>query len=234
VTATGFANLNAAALKNGVVAQDSIVSAFGTNFTQTTESAQTNPAPTTLGGVSVSVQDSAGVSRSAPLFYISPGQINYVIPAGTAAGPATISVTGSGSRSFQTSVYIGPVAPGLFSAGGLAAANVLTVRDGAQTFTDAIRVGSNGNLEPAPIELKADEQVFLILYGTGIRNYSGSVTATIGNSSVPVVFAGPQGAFAGEDQINIQLPQSLRGAGVVDVTLSVDGQTTNPVKIHLR
>ena len=234
VTATGFANLNAAALKNGIVAQDSIVSAFGTNFGQTTAGASTNPAPTTLGGLSVSVQDSSGVSRSAPLFYVSPGQINYVVPAGTVVGPATISVTGGSSRPFQAPVYIGPVAPGLFSAGGFAAANILIVRGGTQTFTDAIRVASNGSLEPAPIELNADEQVFLILYGTGIRNYSGSITATIGNNSVPVAFAGPQGIFAGEDQINIQLPPTLRGAGVVDVTLSADGQTTNPVKVHIR
>ena len=233
LTATGFANVNAAALKNGAIAQDSIVSAFGTNFTDAATGAASNPAPTTLGGLSVKVQDSAGVTRDAPLFYVSPGQINYVVPTGTAAGPATVSVNGA-SRSFQAPVYIAPVSPGLFSASGLAAANILIVRDGVQTFTDAIRVGSNGALEAAPIELGEGEQVFLILYGTGIRNHSSAITATIGSNTVPVAFAGAQGTFAGEDQINILLPHALRGAGVVDVTLNVDGQATNSVKIHIR
>jgi uncharacterized protein (TIGR03437 family) len=233
LTATGFANLNAAALKRATIAQDSIVSAFGSNFTDSATSAASNPAPTTLGGLSVQVQDSAGVTRDAPLFYVSPGQINYVVPTGTAPGPATISVTG-GSRSFQARVYVASVSPGLFSASGLAAANILTVRDDVQTFTDAIRVSSDGALEPAPIELGGGSQVFLILYGTGIRNHSGAITATIGTNTVPVAFAGAQGTFAGEDQINILLPQTLRGAGVVDVMLNVDGQPTNSVKIHIR
>ncbi len=86
-----------------------------------------------------------------------------------------------------------------------------------------------------PIDLGFnDQQVFLILYGTGIRNHAGPVTATVGTTKLAVAYAGTQGTFAGEDQINILLPQTLRGAGIVDVTLTVDGQTTNAVKIHIQ
>jgi uncharacterized protein (TIGR03437 family) len=60
------------------------------------------------------------------------------------------------------------------------------------------------------------------------------VTATIGSTTVPVAYAGAQGTFVGEDQINIQLPASLAGAGLVNVTLNVDGQTSNPVQIQIK
>ena len=76
--------------------------------------------------------------------------------------------------------------------------------------------------------------MFLILYGTGIRHHEGSVTARVGSLEVKPAFAGPQGTFAGQDQINIPLPKTLRGAGVVEVVLIVNGQMTNPVKVHIR
>jgi len=51
---------------------------------------------------------------------------------------------------------------------------------------------------------------------------------------VTAAYAGAQGTFAGQDQINIEIPRSLRGAGIVDVVLNVDGQVTNVVKIHIQ
>jgi uncharacterized protein (TIGR03437 family) len=88
---------------------------------------------------------------------------------------------------------------------------------------------------PVPIDLGApDQQVYLILYGTGIRNHADPVTVMIGTATLTAAYAGEQGTFAGEDQINVLLPQSLRGAGLVDVTLTVDGQVTNAVKIQIQ
>jgi uncharacterized protein (TIGR03437 family) len=233
LTATGFVNANAASFRTSVVAQSSIVTAVGTGLTAGTASATTNPAPTTLGGAAVVVRDSAGVARNAPLFYVSPTQINYAVPEGTAPGAATVNVTGSATP-FQTQLQIATVSPGIFGVQGLAAANVLRVRGGEQTVGEVVRLDTGGNLALAPIDLgPADQQTFLILYGTGIRN-ANPVTVSIGNVLVTAAFAGAQGTFAGEDQINVLLPQTLRGAGVVDVTLNVDGQVANRVKIQIQ
>lgn len=76
--------------------------------------------------------------------------------------------------------------------------------------------------------------VYLLLFGTGIRNHANPVTATIGSATLPAAYAGAQGSFAGEDQINIALPASLAGAGVVSVALTVDGQTSNSVQIQIK
>ena len=72
------------------------------------------------------------------------------------------------------------------------------------------------------------EQVYLELYGTGIR-HAKSVTVTVGGADVPVLYAGAAPGFAGEDQVNIgPLPQSLAGQGSVNILLTADGQAANP------
>ena len=76
-------------------------------------------------------------------------------------------------------------------------------------------------------------QVYLLMYGTGIRHAS-SVTVTLGSQTgLAVAYAGAQGYFVGEDQINVLLPPSLAGAGVINVTLTADGQTTTPSRFRL-
>jgi uncharacterized protein (TIGR03437 family) len=234
LTSTEFVTVNAASFQKTIVAQDSIVTAFGTKLTSATVAAETNPAPTTLAGLTVTVEDSVGVARSAPLFFVSPSQFNFLIPEGTAPGPATINVSGAAGP-FRTGVLVNPVSPGIFGAGGFAAANVLTFRNGALNASNTLRAGAGGNLELVPIDLgPEDQQVFLVLYGTGIRHHGGPTTSKVGSTTIEAAYAGPQGTFAGQDQVNLELPRSLRGAGIVDVTISVDGQTTNTVKIHIQ
>jgi uncharacterized protein (TIGR03437 family) len=49
-----------------------------------------------------------------------------------------------------------------------------------------------------------------------------------------VLYAGPQGGFAGLDQVNVLLPRSLTGSGLVNVQLFVDGMAANPVEVSIR
>jgi uncharacterized protein (TIGR03437 family) len=72
--------------------------------------------------------------------------------------------------------------------------------------------------------------------GTGFRNRSSlaNVTATIGGTNAQVTYAGPQGTFVGLDQANIRIPASLAGRGEVNVVLTVDGKSTNPVVINVK
>jgi uncharacterized protein (TIGR03437 family) len=90
---------------------------------------------------------------------------------------------------------------------------------------------------PAPISFGAQEdQIFLVLFGTGIRYYSSmnNVKATIAGVEAEVHYAGPQGQYVGLDQVNIRVPRSALVGGEVDLVLSVDGMKSNPVRVHIR
>lgn len=226
-----FTDTNDANFKPGPQAQDSILAAFGGGL-----SSQTAPAATpvlTLGGVNVNVKDSAGVTRAAPLFYVSPKQVNYAIPAGTATGPAAISIVNGATAAVATQQIV-PVQPGLFAVGpGIAAANVASYLPGAAAPELAFPFQvSKGAIVLNPIVIDPNAQVYLFLYGTGIR-HAMNVTANLGSlTNQPVEYAGAQGFYVGEDQINVLLPQSLKGAGVINLTLTADGFTTNAVQIE--
>ncbi|MDQ2900089.1 MAG: hypothetical protein M3Y07_09845, partial [Acidobacteriota bacterium] len=219
------------------VAPESIASAYGSNLATATLTAADLPLPTSLGGITVRVKDSAGVERLAPIFFVSPGQVNYLIPAGSAAGMATITIgqaTGS--------VPINSIAPGIFTAnsngkGAPAATAALYGANGTVTPEPVFQCGSGvGSCTTVPIPLGAAmDQVFLTLYGTGIRGRSSlvHVKCNVGGVDVPVTFADVQGGFIGLDQINVMLPRSLAGAGDADLVLTVDGQAANTVRVSI-
>jgi uncharacterized protein (TIGR03437 family) len=110
--------------------------------------------------------------------------------------------------------------------------------DGTQSFEPvAVLDGATNRFVPRPIEAgAASDQLFLILFGTGIRGRSSvaAVVATIGELNAEVSFAGAQGSLTGLDQINLTLPRALVGRGEVSVRLIVDGQAANPVRIAVR
>ncbi|MBI1764094.1 MAG: hypothetical protein HYR56_21930, partial [Acidobacteria bacterium] len=237
----GIASVSAASF-TAALAPDSIAALFGTGLATTTAAATSASLPTDLGGVQVMVLDANGVRRAAPLFFVSPTQINFQLPAATSAGPATIYVQRSGAVVGQGSVTVSTIAPGLFAANasgqGVAAAVVLRVKDGVQSFEPVAQFNAaTSRFEAVPIDLGgASEQVFLIAFGSGIRNRSGlaAVTATLGGASAEVSFAGAQGSLTGVDQVNLRIPRSLMGRGAADVLLQVDGKSANTVTINVK
>ena len=241
-----LSSVSAASLTQGFVAPESIVSGFGVNLAAATEVAGIVPLPATLAGVSVAVTDSQGSRRPAPLFFVSPEQINYQIPPGTSLGEGAVSVhrgiDPSASNILASgNIQVAKVAPALFSANsdgrGVAAALVLRVQSGdSRAFEQVAQFDPAQNrFVSVPIELgPPSDQVFLILFGTGIRfGDFQAVTATVGGEPADVLFAGAQPEFVGVDQINLRLPRSLAGRGEVDIIITVDGETANTVRINI-
>jgi uncharacterized protein (TIGR03437 family) len=218
------------------LAPEAIASAYGSNLASATLQASTIPLPTTLGGATVKVKDVSGNERTAGLFYVSPNQINYQIPPGTANGVATVTIA-SASGTMTGTAQIQSTAPGLYTANatgqGPAAAQVVR---GNQTSLAFQCDAAGQNCTPAPIDLSGNTQVFLVLYGTGLRGRSSlsSVSANIGPVTGTVTYAGPQGSFVGLDQVNVLVPNSLAGSGRLVLTVTVDGQTTNQVQIAVK
>ncbi len=237
------AAVSAADFRGAGLAAEQLVTLFGPQLAVAVRNATAWPLPSHLGGTSVKVRDSVGVARFAPLVFAAPTQLNLMIPEGTALGAATIEVSIGDFVSAVAATQIVRVAPGLFTADGsgrgLPAAQVLRVRAaGSQQYEPVARYDADQNrFVPVPIVLgAANEQVLLVLYGTGWRGRSdlSSVAATIGGVSVPVQYAGLLTGLAGVDQLNLPLGPALAGRGLVDVVVRVEGQAANVVQVQLR
>ena len=220
------------------VAAESIASVFGTNLAATTQASNSNPLPTSLGGTSIRLRDAQGNERLAPLFFVSPTQINYQIAPGIQIGNASIAITNGSGPVLTGAFQVAPVAPGLFSANargqGLASAVVLRIRNGVQTFERIAQV-SGSQITPIPIDLgPTTDQVFLVLFGTGIRFRGALPACTIGGANMQVTFGGPQGGLIGVDQVNVRLDRGLIGRGSVNVVLNVDGIPSNVVSVSIK
>lgn len=242
-TTPTFASVSAASFATGTVAAGSIVSGFGANLATTTIATSTVPLPETLGGVSVVVKDILGVERLAPLFFVSPTQINYQVPAAAAIGEGSIMVKNGSNIVAAGLLQIAAVAPGIFTADasgrGIPAAVLLRVKvDGSQGYESVAQFNSTtGRYEALPIDLgAATDQLFLVAFGTGFRNRASlsAVTATIGGATAEVLFAEAQGTLIGVDQANIRIPRNLAGQGNVAVVLQADGKTANSVTINIK
>ncbi len=244
VTLATVSTVSAASMTpNASLSSETIASVFGANLASGQLSATSLPLPTTLGTTKVKVRDNAGVERDAGLFFVSATQINYLIPAGTANGTATVTVIRDDTPIGAGNVIIEAVSPSLFAANmngqGLAAAVVFRIKaNGTQSYEPVAQFNAAQNKFIAtPIDLGVDtDQVFLILYGTSFRAATNlaNVNAQIGGTASEVLFAGLVPNFVGLDQANIRLPRSLAGRGDVNVVFTANNKTANTVTVNIK
>ena len=218
--------LSAASLEQGPLAAGSIAAAFplfGATLAASTATAPTPDWPVTLGGGTVAVKDSKGVTRQATMYYASPSQVNYRLPADTATGFGTVTFTANGT-SWNANINVAASYPGLFLAAADATASgyVVRVRAGQSTIESITQPISQG-----PVT----DQVFLVLYGSGLGT-ANSATATVGGASATVAYAGAQGTYQGVDQYNILLPRPVSGRVAVVVTAA--GRAANTVFVTVQ
>ena len=216
------------------MAEQEIVSQFGLLMSDFDADA-TLPLGFQLGGSSADVTDSQGVTRPCLMFAARSNQLNFMIAAGTAEGPATLTIRRASGGSHSISINVVKVAPGVFTANasgsGFPAANILRFIDGVQTPAPPA-------LPPvvtaAPINLgPANHQVFLSLFLTGVRNGS-TVQVTINGVPMTTVFGpAPSPEFDGLDQLNVLIDRGLAGQGLVNVVVTINGIVANIVQINL-
>lgn len=238
--ADSFSVLSGASYKP-VVAPNSWAVAFGSSLTQTTATATLGSDgqwPTTVAGTTVQVN-----GQAAEVYYISPTQVNFLIPNITQFGTVTVTITSSSGTAQTASVLLQNSAVGVFTS------------DSTGTGPGAILNGVTGAAAPflvvTPQNGGTDLRTRLAVYCTGLR-YAGnrsqdpSITNIASNVSAqgldaagnPYTFTveyagGSDPAFPGLDQVNIILPAQLDGAGVVTITLTAEGITSNPVTFQV-
>jgi uncharacterized protein (TIGR03437 family) len=194
-------------------APGTFMAVFGTQLSATTASAGRLPLPISRDGVSATVN---GVS--APLYYVSPGQINVQVPYETGIGGAVLGVNNNGEvASFP--FVVAEAAPGLF-----------TAADGSLAPS---ATAGQGQTAVAYITGDGDTNTFLI---TGASPDSGtavsklprpklSVQVTVGGVAATVAFVGIPPGLVGVTQINFIVPTTVP-VGVQPVVVSVGGIQT--------
>jgi uncharacterized protein (TIGR03437 family) len=223
------------------VAPDSLASMFGANLAATTASATLDAngqLPTQLGGISVQVD-----GQAAPLIYVSPLQINFLVPGSATPGAVSVVVQTTNTGATRTgTMQLQNTGPGVFTANasGTGPGSILN----AVTYTGSpflVETSANG---------VDDKRTRLSVYATGLRysgnpshdptvtNVAGSVDAqgldAAGNRySFVVEYAGAAPGYFGLDQVNIVLPPELDGAGVVSLTLTAEGRSSNIVTFQM-
>lgn len=232
-----------AASYSPALASGMIAAMFGAALASATATAEVTPLPTTLAGRNLMLRDSAGVALPAPLFFVSPQQINFLIPPELAEGQVLVTIRAEATALGSHFITVSRVAPSIFTANatgqGVPAAIIVRVaNNGVQTVESVSRYdASMQRAVTVPIEFTPDTaQIVLALFGTGWR-FRSSLTATsvsLGGVNAPVQYVGAQPTLAGLDQLNVELPRSLAGRGEVDVVVTVDGKTANTVQINLK
>jgi len=239
-----FRTAPAAASYGWASAPGELVAGYGSGLAATSGPAITTPLPTMLQGAQVQLTDSTGNVTLAPLLYASPGQINYQVPpTGVAAGLVNVAVLNGTSTVATGLMEVQSIVPTLFTANstgqGVAAAQIQRVHpDGTYDYESVSTYDAgSGQFVAVPIVFSGDS-LYLLLYGTGFDGTSGvsGTQVTIGQEwftgpEMTVLFSGPQGQYAGLDQIDVALPETLAGSGEVTLTVTVDGSTANPVTI---
>jgi endoglucanase len=217
----------AAAVYGWASAPGELATAYGSGLaTMSGQATPGQPLSTMLAGAQVQLTDSGGSVMLAPLLYVSPGQINYQVPSGVAAGMAKAAVL-NGTTTVATGLLeVQSIAPTIFTANeqgtGLPAALIQRFQPNGTYDYEGVS---------SPIAFNGDS-LYLLLYGTGFDAATASgTTVTVGTTPTTVTYAGPAPGFSGEDQINVALPASLAGSGQVTVTVTVNQVTANAVTI---
>jgi uncharacterized protein (TIGR03437 family) len=222
----GTLNVVSAASYTAPPAPGSIVTVFADasqKLTSTTAPAFGLPLPTNISGTQVMLN---GVPTG--LFYVSPNQINFLLP-DTAVGTIDVTITGSNGERTEGAILTAPN-PAIFTANssgsGFAAALVTPDGRNYQSVVD-----SGGNAIPVSVGSSAQPN-FLILFGTGLRT-PGPVQVRVGGRDCAVTYSGPHPQLAGVDQVNVRLNEALRGAGTVQVTVLVGGFVANFTQVNI-
>jgi uncharacterized protein (TIGR03437 family) len=222
-TAADF--VNASNYSAGPFAPNSVVSLFGSNLALGTAAANGGvQLPTSLANVSVQVSNMA-----VPLLYVSPGQINFLIPSELIDGAVSVQVERQGLVGPSITLTLVDAAPAPF----VDAQNFALAEDWNQNYAlvnaanpahpgDAIILyltglghtlpnPNPGEAPPTPAPLANPAELSVLLNGTAM-------------DPTLILYAGVTPGFAGLYQIDLMLPMNT--AANPEIRISMAGQSS--------
>ncbi len=236
--AAPVALVNAASYE-ATVAPGSIAALFGAGMARQTAIAPSLPLPTTLAGVTVKIN---GIN--APLFFVSPNQINLQVPGGVAAGSANIEVfnTGSTTAVGEGAVNVAESSPGIFT---------IDLSGKNQAVALNSDFSRNGDFDKLPGSRPEVTGNVVVIYATGVGNTNplvadgqpapasplaqatGATNVTIGGVAAQVQFSGLVPGFVGLWQINAVIPASLPTDANAPLTVELKGRQNSSTTLAI-
>ena len=217
-------------------------SIFGTNLALSPLMAESVPVPTTLGGSSVQIN---GVA--APLFFVSPGQINFQVPWELLGQTqASITVTSNGVMSDPQTINLAPFHPGIF------ATNATGTGQGTILIAATGEVAAPSGSIPGRAARPVTRGDFISIFCTGLGTVTNqpatgapasanplsmtpaTPSVTIGGAPATMSFSGLSPGFVGLNQVNVQVPGNAPTGDAVEVVLTIGGVTSNTVTIAVQ
>jgi uncharacterized protein (TIGR03437 family) len=217
---------------SGPVTPGGIISLFGQNLCTTTDFARVLPLPTQLATTSVMVNETP-----APLFFVSPNQINALLPQDLPVADATVAVVSGGVRGASVVIRLERVAPSVFLSG------LGRPGQGAVLNSDSTPNSSASPARPGSM---------IQIYATGLGPVSPPVSpgqpaggsppsvATVtprvyvNNVAAEVSFAGLAPGFVGLFQVNARVPENTPSSDAVPLRIESGSQASKAVTIAVR
>ena len=198
-----------------------VLSIFGSNLASGTWSASSVPLSTQVSGTSVTI-----AGYAAPLYYVSPTQLNVQIPYETFSGVTVPVIVTSGGRSVTSTIRLSAAAPGIFTdaSGGLVPAGTASrgqtislYLTGAGAVSPSIATGSAPSNSTPAANLPVPRQ---------------TVRVTIGGLDAPVQFIGIPAGLVGVVQVNVVVPQGA-SLGTNNVVVTMGGIASNTAHLQV-
>ncbi len=242
---TGGVLNNANFAANDPLGVGTIAAVFGEFLADQLAAAPGAPLPTTLSGVRVLVN-----GRAAPLYFVSPGQINFQVPFETLGGDAIVQVERGGAVGNRVAVNIVPQAGRILVWPGLRH-GIIVNADGSLPLPPGVQLGAF----PTKAARAGD---VLVIYAIGFGQTTPAVASgaaspsgplaqlsnvivrfgatTLFDTTIPVAaqFAGLSPGFVGLYQINVQVPRGVPASSEYDLSIEYNNQLSNQVKIAVQ
>jgi uncharacterized protein (TIGR03437 family) len=204
----------------------------GTNLSNTTSELLSSASPglqTTVSNVTVTVTSGSTILQC-PLYYLSPTQIDAVLPGTTPLGNATITVANNGATSATFQINVVQSAFGILSYNGSFAAaydannNIITANNAANPGQAIVLWGSGVGSDPADDD-KLYPQKQDNLTNIPMQAFVGGVAATI-------AYRG-RSQFPGVDQVVLTIPTNVSTGCYVSLAIVSGNIVSNSVTIPI-
>lgn len=235
-----FSVVSSASYSGEAVAPFSIASGFGAGLARSTVAATAVPLSTTLGDVSVRVNNIA-----APLYFVSPRQINFQLPA-LAPGVYPVQVISGGQKAASGTIVVASAAPGVFTQNQQGNGQAAAINEDGRING----VAPPDNVPGATPRSAAARGSIIQMFGTGggftqsdpLSGWPPSTaarttlqpTAQVGGLPAEVVYSGTSPGLVGVWQINVRIPAIVSAGPQIPVVITQGGRMSNLVSIAVQ